>query len=86
MTARCRTARRRSWQFIFVAQQQTDCVDRRYKDPETGKVVFEKCSVQGNDPLVELKFEKLKAIAYPNGKQFKEYNECEQNEFAEGCP
>ena len=69
----------------FVAQQASDCVDRKFKNPETGKVEFIKCSVQGDDPLVELKFEKLKAIAYPNAKQFKAYNECEQNEFAEGC-
>lgn len=71
--------------FIFVAQQASDCVDRKFKNPETGKVEFIKCSVQGDDPLVELKFEKLKAIAYPNAKQFKLYDPCEQNEFAEGC-
>ena len=29
--------------------------------------------------------EKLKAIAYPGGDRFKGYDECEQNEFAEGC-
>lgn len=71
--------------FIFVAQQANDCVDKKFKNPETGKVEFIKCSLQGDDPLVQLKFEKLKAIAYPNAKQFKLYNECEQNEFAEGC-
>ena len=71
--------------FIFVAQQANDCVDRKVKNPETGKVEFLKCSMEGDDPLVELKFEKIKAIAYPNAKQFKLYDACEQNEFAEGC-
>ena len=35
-----------------------------------------------NNPL---KFDKVKAIAYPNAQQFKAYDECEQNPFAEGC-
>lgn len=72
-------------EFIFVAQQATTCVDKRVKDPETGKVQFVKCPVQGTEPLVALKFEKVKAIAYPSGDRFKLYDECEQNEFAEGC-
>ena len=62
-------------EFIFVAQQGTDCVNTRTK----------KCSVQGEAPLVPLKFEKVKAISYPGGDRFKAYDECEQNEFAEGC-
>eukprot|EP00908_Phaeocystis_cordata_P021291 Transcript_3639.p5 GENE.Transcript_3639~~Transcript_3639.p5 ORF type:complete len:86 (-),score=52.18 Transcript_3639:51-308(-) len=72
-------------QFIFVAQQQTDCKDSKYKDPETNKVVFKKCPVEGTEPLNPLKFDKVKAIAYPNAQQFKAYDECEQNPFAEGC-
>ena len=48
-------------------------------------MVFKKCPVAGTDPLAVLKFEKVKAIAYPNAKQFKSYNECEQNPFGEGC-
>lgn len=40
---------------------------------------------QGTKPLNALKFEKVKAISYPGGDRFKTYNECEQNEFAEGC-
>ena len=62
-------------QFLFVAQQSDPCVPSRQN----------KCPVQGTVPLQPLKFEKFKAIAYPNGKQFKLYDECEQNEFAEGC-
>ncbi len=61
--------------FIFVAQQSDDCVPTR-------KV---KCPVQGTKDLVPLKFEKLKAISYPGGDRYKVYDECEQNEFAEGC-
>lgn len=72
-------------EFIFVAQQADDCKPSKYKDPDTGQVVFKKCPVAGTDPLVQLKFEKVKAIAYPNAKQFKVYDECEQNPFAEGC-
>jgi hypothetical protein len=41
--------------------------------------------VQGTKDLVPLKFEKLKAINYPGGDRYKVYDECEQNEFAEGC-
>jgi len=61
--------------FIFVAQQSDDCVSTRQK----------KCPVQGTKPLVPLQFEKVKAIAYPGGDRYKVYDECEQNEFAEGC-
>ena len=61
--------------FIFVSQQNTECKSTRK----------EKCPVEGTEPLVKLKFEKIKAIAYPGGDRYKEYNECEQNEFAEGC-
>jgi len=61
--------------FLFVSQQNTECRSTRK----------EKCPVGGTEPLVPLKFEKLKAIAYPGGDRYKEYNECEQNEFAEGC-
>lgn len=61
--------------FIFVAQQSDDCVPTRK----------EKCPVQGTKPLVPLKFEKVKAISYPGGDRYKVYDECEQNEFAEGC-
>merc|ERR1712028_177471 len=71
-------------EFIFVAQQADDCRPSKYKDPDTGKVVFVKCPVAGNDPLATLKFEKVKAIAYPNAKQFKSYDECEQNPFRRG--
>eukprot|EP00316_Scyphosphaera_apsteinii_P013327 CAMPEP_0119310176 /NCGR_PEP_ID=MMETSP1333-20130426/17944_1 /TAXON_ID=418940 /ORGANISM="Scyphosphaera apsteinii, Strain RCC1455" /LENGTH=215 /DNA_ID=CAMNT_0007314309 /DNA_START=18 /DNA_END=665 /DNA_ORIENTATION=+ len=62
-------------QFIFVSQQADDCVPSRK----------EKCPVQGTKPLVPLKFDKMKAIAYPGGDRYKLYDECEQNEFAEGC-
>jgi hypothetical protein len=62
-------------EFLFVAQQSDDCVSTRQK----------KCPVQGTKPLVDLAFEKVKAISYPGGDRYKEYNECEQNEFAEGC-
>jgi len=61
--------------FIFVAQQDDECVSTRQK----------KCPVQGTKPLVPLKFEKVKAISYPGGDRYKVYDECEQNEFAEGC-
>lgn len=74
-----------SGEFIFVAQQATNCKDSKFKDPETGKVVFKKCPVQGTEPLINLKFEKIRALGYPSGDRFKAYNECEQNEFAEGC-
>ena len=49
------------------------------------QVVFKKCPVEGTEPLNALKFDKVKAIAYPNAQQFKAYDECEQNPFAEGC-
>ena len=62
-------------EFLFVAQQSDDCVSTRQK----------KCPVQGTKPLVDLKFEKTKAISYPGGDRYKVYDECEQNEFAEGC-
>ena len=71
--------------FTFVSQQSTACRNSRSKDPETGKLVEYKCPVGGTEPLLKLKFEKLKAIAYPGGDRYKTYNECEQNEFAEGC-
>merc|ERR1712087_1056719 len=61
--------------FIFVSQQADSCVPSRTN----------KCPVQGSKPLVDLKFEKMKAIAYPGGDRYKLYDECEQNEFAEGC-
>lgn len=72
-------------EFIFVSQQQTSCVDRKYKDAQTGKVVFDKCPVQGTEPLIKLKFDKVKAIAYPSADRFKAYDPCEQNPFGEGC-
>jgi hypothetical protein len=62
-------------EFLFVAQQQDDCVPSRK----------EKCPVQGTKPLVELVFSRVKAISYPGGNRFKVYDECEQNEFADGC-
>jgi len=71
--------------FVFVSQQTTDCRNSRGKDPETGKVVEYKCPVAGTEPLVELQFEKMKAVSYPGGDRYKVYDECEQNEFAEGC-
>lgn len=40
---------------------------------------------QGTKPLVGLSFDKMKAIAYPGGDRYKLYDECEQNEFADGC-
>jgi len=61
--------------FVFVSQQSTECKSTRQF----------KCPVGGTEPLVKLKFEKLKAIAYPGGDRYKTYDECEQNEFAEGC-
>ena len=69
--------------FIFVSQQSTDCRNSRQK--VDGKLVEYKCPVEGTEPLVKLKFEKVKAIAYPGGDRYKLYDECEQNEFAEGC-
>lgn len=63
--------------FIFVSQQSDDCRNRSgYK-----------CPIEGTKPLVPLRFEKVKAIAYPKtgAKQFKLYDECEQNPFGEGC-
>lgn len=71
--------------FVFVSQQSTECKNSRYKDPETGKLVEYKCPVGGTEPLVKLSFEKVKAVAYPGGDRYKVYDECEQNEFAEGC-
>merc|ERR1712050_127512 len=51
-------------EFLIVAQQADDCVPSR-------KV---KCPVQGPRPLVALKFDKMKAIAYPGGDRFKFYD------------
>ena len=48
--------------------------------PSTRQV---KCPIEGTKPLVDIRFEKVKAIAYPGGDRYKGYNECEQNEFAE---
>ena len=62
-------------QFIFVSQQSTDCRSTRTV----------KCPIEGTEPLIPLKFEKMKAISYPGGDRYKTYDECEQNEFAEGC-
>ena len=62
-------------EFTFVSQQSDPCISTRK----------EKCPVEGTLPLVGLKFEKVKAIAYPGGDRYKLYDECEQNEFAEGC-
>jgi hypothetical protein len=62
-------------QFLFVSQQGTDCRSTRTV----------KCPVEGTEPLVSLKFDKLKAISYAGGDRYKLYDECEQNEFAEGC-
>ena len=61
--------------FLFVAQQSDPCVSTRQQ----------KCPVEGTKPLMDLKFEKVKAISYPGGDRYKVYDECEQNEFAEGC-
>lgn len=69
--------------FIFVSQQADDCVPTKSK--VDGKLVVTTCPVQGSKPLVELKFDKMKAIAYPGGDRYKLYDECEQNEFADGC-
>jgi hypothetical protein len=62
-------------EFLFVAQQNDDCVSSRKQ----------KCPVQGTRPLDPIKFEKVKALAYPGGDRYKGYDECEQNPFAEGC-
>jgi len=62
-------------EFLFVAQQSDDCVSTRQK----------KCPVEGTKPLALLQFDKIKAISYPGGDRYKVYDECEQNEFAEGC-
>ena len=70
--------------FVFVSQQSTDCRNSRYKNDE-GKLVEYKCPVAGTEPLVELQFEKMKAVSYPGGDRYKGYDECEQNEFAEVC-
>jgi len=69
--------------FVFVSQQADDCVPT--KEKVDGKLVFKTCPVQGSKPLVELQFDKMKAIAYPGGDRYRLYDECEQNEFAEGC-
>jgi len=69
--------------FIFVSQQADACVTT--KEKVDGKVVVKPCPVQGTAPLVGLKFDKMKAIAYPGGDRYKLYDECEQNEFADGC-
>lgn len=61
--------------FLFVAQQSDPCVSTRQA----------KCPVEGTKPLMDLKFDKVKAISYPGGDRYKVYDECEQNEFAEGC-
>ena len=71
-------------EFTFVSQQSTECRNSRSKGPD-GKLVEYKCPVAGTEPLVELKFEKMKAVSYPGGDRYKVYDECEQNEFAEGC-
>lgn len=74
--------------FTFVSQQSTECRNSRKKVcPEDGpcKLVEYKCPVAGTEPLVELQFEKMKAVSYPGGDRYKVYDECEQNEFAEGC-
>lgn len=63
--------------FTFVSQQSDPCRNKSgYK-----------CPLEGTQPLVPLRFEKVKAIGYPQtgAKQFKLYNECEQNPFGEGC-
>ena len=72
-------------QFVFVSQQSTDCRNSRSKGPD-GKLVEYKCPVGGTEDLVQLQFEKMKGVSYPGGDRFKGYDECEQNEFAEGCP
>merc|ERR1719478_886189 len=69
--------------FVFVSQQSTECRNSRAK--VDGKLVEYKCPTEGTEPLLKLKFEKIKAIAYPGGYRYKTYDECEQNEFAEGC-
>ena len=69
--------------FVFVSQQSTECRNSRAK--VDGKLVEYKCPVGGTEPLVELKFEKMKGVSYPGGDRYKGYDECEQNEFAEGC-
>lgn len=74
-TRACLTPARAVAQFVFVSQQNTDCRPTRK----------EKCPVEGTEPLVPLAFEKMKAISYPGGDRYKVYDECEQNEFAEGC-
>jgi len=70
-------------EFVFVSQQSTECRNSRAK--VDGKLVEYKCPVGGTEPLVELQFEKMKAVSYPGGDRYKGYDECEQNEFAEGC-
>jgi len=62
-------------EFVFVSQQNTKCRSTREF----------KCPIEGTEPLVELKFQGVKAISYPGGDRYKLYDECEQNEFAEGC-
>ncbi len=68
-------------EFLFVAQQNTDC--RPTRKTKTSEATT--CPIEGTEPLVPLKFQGIKAISYPGGDRYKTYDECEQNEFAEGC-
>lgn len=70
--------------FILVTQQADDCRPTRQK--VDGKLVVTTCPLEGTAPLVELKFERMKAVAYPGGDRYKPYDECEANPFMEGCP
>lgn len=68
--------------FVFVAQQDDDC--KMTKKMKMGIDKF--CPVNGTAPLKPINFASMKAIAYPGGSRYKEYDECEQNPFAAGCP
>jgi hypothetical protein len=73
--------------FLFVAQQADDCKNQKQRGPQrdSSKADVAPCPIEGTKPLVALTFEKMKAVSYPGGDRFKLYDECEQNEFAEGC-
>lgn len=70
--------------FIFVSQQADSCKAGK-KRGDDGKVVVVTCPIEGTAPLVPLNFKSVKGIAYPGGKRYQTYNECEQNPFAEEC-
>eukprot|EP00965_Chrysotila_dentata_P211176 6186326-Pleurochrysis_carterae.AAC.6 len=69
----------------FAPKQLTDCLFVPTAESILSRDREFKCPIEGTEPLVELKFQGVKAISYPGGDRYKLYDECEQNEFAEGC-